>query len=123
MNGTARLPLWEFQERFFDCVRRRSLKTANEKQNRRTPLRWYESGRASKGTIVLEAQTLKEARDDPRRSGPTPGILLHDGAGFNRTFFESGAGDQRTEGPAPLVAGIFRAGGGGGGSLQFLAGL
>jgi hypothetical protein len=25
-------------------------------------LRWYEKERASKGTIVLEAQTLKEAR-------------------------------------------------------------
>ena len=57
-------------------------------------LRWYENRRASKGTIVLEAQTLKEARDDPRWSRSSPEILLHDGAGCNRTIFEGGAGDQ-----------------------------
>src|SRR3984957_17862379 len=86
-------------------------------------LRWYENRRASKGTIVLEAQTLKEARDDPRRSGPSPGILLHDGGGFNWTQFESGAGRQPARSVTELVPGIFRTGRGGGGSLQFLAGV
>ena len=72
---------------------------------------------------MLEAQTLKEARNDPRRSGPSPGILLHDGARFNGTIFESRAGGQRASGLAAVAARIFRTRGGGGGGLQFLAGL
>jgi hypothetical protein len=80
-------------------------------------IRWYENRRASKGTIVLEAQTLKEARDDPRRSGPAPGILLHDGAGFNGTIFEGAAGGERSAGAASVVARIFRTGHRGGGGL------
>jgi len=40
---------------------------------------------------VLEAQALKEARDDPRRRRSSPEILLHDGAGGKRQDFTAGA--------------------------------
>ena len=46
--------------------------------------------RASKGKYVLEAQALKEVRDDPRRSRSSPAILLHDGGGRKRKNLQAG---------------------------------
>jgi len=73
---------------------------------------------------VLEAQALKEARDDPRWRRSSPEILLHDGAGSKREDFAGGAGDEREAGAAELfsaVSGEGRAGGGGG--VRLLAGV
>ncbi len=73
---------------------------------------------------VLEAQALKEARDDPRWSTSSPEILLHDGAGSKRQNHTERAGDQREAGAAqvfPTVSGEGSAGGGGG--VRLLAGI
>src|SRR5690348_4072663 len=82
-----------------------------------------ENRRASKGTIVLEAQTLKEARDDPRRSGPAPAILLHDGSRCNGAVVEARAGGERGASAATMAARVRRAADDGSGSMQFLAGF
>src|SRR5579863_788795 len=73
---------------------------------------------------VLEAQALKEARDDPRWRRSSPEILLHDGVGSKREDFTGGAGEQREAGAAevfPAVSGEGRAGSGGG--MRVLAGV
>ena len=73
---------------------------------------------------VLEAQALKEARDDPRRSRSSSEILLHDGAGCKRQDLAGGAGDEREGGVAEVFPAVSRAGGaGGGGGLRILAGV
>src|SRR5205807_7728159 len=73
---------------------------------------------------VLEAQALKEARDDPRWRRSSPEILLHDGFGSKRQDHTGGAGDEREAGAAQVFSAVSRAGGaGGGGSLRFLAGV
>src|SRR5271169_741962 len=73
---------------------------------------------------VLEAQALKEARDDPRWRRSSPEILLHDGAGNKRQDFAGGAGDQREAGAAPVFSAVSgeRSVSGGGG-VRFLAGV
>ena len=53
MNEEERFPCGKFCCTFYVEVLRLSSPDS---------LRWYENRRASKGTIVLEAQTLKEAR-------------------------------------------------------------
>src|SRR5271167_2646964 len=53
---------------------------------------------------VLEAQALKEARDDPRRRRSSPEILLHDGAGSKREDDPSRAGDERQAGAAQVFS-------------------
>src|SRR5437016_8248500 len=66
---------------------------------------------------VLEAQALKEARDDPRRRRSSPEILLHDGDGSKRENFAGGAGEQPEAGAAQVFSAVSRersAGGGGG---------
>src|SRR2546427_8576277 len=67
---------------------------------------------------VLEAQALKEARDDPRWRRSSPEILLHDGVGSKRQSRTGGAGDEREAGFTKIFSaglGERRAGGGGGG--------
>src|SRR5208282_1725671 len=63
---------------------------------------------------VLEAQALKEARDDPRRRRSSPEILLHDGFGSKREDFTGGAGDEREAGAAAIFSAVSRAGSAGG---------
>jgi transposase len=53
---------------------------------------------------VLEAQALKEARDDPRWSRSSPEILLHDGAGSKRENRTGRAGDEREAGAAQVFS-------------------
>src|SRR5271163_3384817 len=73
---------------------------------------------------VLEAQALKEARDDPRRRRSSPEILLHDGVGSKREDFAGGAGDQREAGAAQVFPAVSREGSaGGGGGVRLLAGV
>ena len=61
----------------------------------RAPLRCNENkkGVPPRVEYVLEAQALKEARDDPRWRRSSPEILLHDGAGSKRENCAGGAGD------------------------------
>ena len=56
---------------------------------------------------VLEAQALKEARDDPRWRRSSSEILLHDGAGGKRQNGAGGAGEQRDAGAAASISGSF----------------
>src|SRR5579862_4614560 len=73
---------------------------------------------------VLEAQALKEARDDPHRCRSSPEILLHDGAGSKRQDFTGGSGEQREAGVAPVLSAVSRAASaGGGGGVRLLAGV
>src|ERR1017187_4063430 len=59
---------------------------------------------------VLEAQALKEARDDPRWRRSSPEILLHDGAGSKRQDCTGGTGDQREAGTAAVFSAVSWAG-------------
>src|ERR1039458_1739915 len=73
---------------------------------------------------VLEAQALKEARDDPRWRRSSPEILLHDGAGSKRQDCTGGTGDQREAGTAAGFSAVSWAGrAGGGGGVRLLAGV
>src|SRR3979409_875498 len=71
---------------------------------------------------VLEAQALKEARDDPRWSRSSPEILLHDGAGCKRQDLTERAGGEREVGIAAVFSAVSEAGGAGGSrGLRILA--
>jgi hypothetical protein len=61
-----------------------------------TPLRCNEKekGVPPRVEYVLEAQALKEARDDPRWRRSSPEILLHDGVGSKRQDAAGGSGDE-----------------------------
>src|SRR5260370_39804240 len=71
---------------------------------------------------VLEAQALKEARDDPRWRRSSPEILLHDGAGSKREDFTGGCRGGQGEGSGVGccggVCGGREGGGGGGGCVR-----
>jgi hypothetical protein len=54
-----------------------------------------EKGVPPRVEYVLEAQALKEARDDPRWRRSSPEILLHDGVGSKRQSGAGGSGHQR----------------------------
>src|SRR5258708_7677722 len=90
------------------------------------PLRCNENkkGVPPRVEYVLEAQALKEARDDPRWRRSSPEILLHDGFGSKREDDPGGAGDEREAGAAQVFSAVSRqrrAGGGGG--VRLLAGV
>jgi len=73
---------------------------------------------------VLEAQALKEARDDPRWRRSSPEILLHDGDGSKRKNRTGGSGDEREAGVAQVFPAVSRQGSAGsGGSVRLLAGV
>src|SRR5437764_11740743 len=73
---------------------------------------------------VLEAQALKEARDDPRWRRSSPEILLHDGIGSKRQNRTGGAGDEPEAGLAEVFPAVSREGStGGGGGVRLLAGI
>src|SRR5580693_4283700 len=73
---------------------------------------------------VLEAQALKEARDDPRWRRSSPEILLHDGAGSKRQNVTGGASEGRKAGAAQVFSAVSRPGSaGGGGGVRLLAGV
>src|SRR3984957_5114554 len=73
---------------------------------------------------VLEAQALKEARDDPRWRRSSPEILLHDGPECKRQDRAGRCGEQRAASPAAIFPGAGAArGAGSSGGLRFLAGL
>jgi hypothetical protein len=61
-----------------------------------------EKGVPPRVEYVLEAQALKEARDDPRWRRSSPEILLHDGVGSKREDVAGGAGDEREAGVAEV---------------------
>src|SRR6266852_1704058 len=83
-----------------------------------------EKGVPPRVEYVLEAQALKEARDDPRWRRSSPEILLHDGAGSKRENFAGGPGDQREVGVAQVFSAVSRPrGAGGGGGVRLLAGV
>src|SRR5260370_11544358 len=68
---------------------------------------------------VLEAQALKEARDDPRWRRSSPEILLHDGAGSKGEDCTGGCGGAREEGGVEGVfCGFLWRGAGGGGRAR-----
>ena len=64
---------------------------------------------------MLEAQALKEARDDPRWRRSSPEILLHDGDGSKRQNRPERAGDQRKAGLTEVFSAVSAAGAGIGG--------
>src|SRR5258708_18105 len=73
---------------------------------------------------VLEAQALKEARDDPRWRRSSPEILLHDGAGSKRQNRPEWASDEREAGTAQVFSAVsWKRGAGGGRSGGLLAGV
>src|SRR5678815_5379000 len=73
---------------------------------------------------VLEAQALKEARDDPRWRRSSPEILLHDGVGSKRQDSAGGDSDQREAGTAAVFSAVSGEGStGGGGGVRRLAGV
>src|SRR6478609_5247437 len=73
---------------------------------------------------VLEAQALKEARDDPRWRRSSPEILLHDGFGSKREDFAGGPGHEREAGVAQVFSAVsWERSAGGGGSVRLLAGV
>src|SRR6266567_455507 len=73
---------------------------------------------------VLEAQALKEARDDPRWRRSSPEILLHNRDGSKRQDCAGGSGDERETGAAQVFSAIPGKGGaGGGGGVRLLAGV
>ena len=91
-----------------------------------SPLRCNENkkGVPPRVEYVLEAQALKEARDDPRRRRSSPEILLHDGAGSKRENRTERAGDEREGGVAAVFSAVSREGSaGGGGGVRVLAGV
>src|SRR5436309_12088152 len=55
---------------------------------------------------VLEAQALKEARDDPRWRRSSPEILLHNRDGSKRQDCAGGSGDERETGAAQVFSAI-----------------
>src|SRR6185437_512158 len=103
----------------FDCV-------SASRSEADTSLRCNENekGVPPRVEYVLEAQALKEARDDPRWRRSSPEILLHDRAGSKRQDDAGGAGGEREAGPAALLSAVSGTGSaGGGGCLRLLAGV
>src|SRR6266446_590061 len=83
-----------------------------------------EKGVPPRVEYVLEAQALKEARDDPRWRRSSPEILLHDGAGSKREDCTGGSGDEREADFAEVFSAVSWAGSaGGGGGVRLLAGV
>src|SRR5947209_5944677 len=74
-----------------------------------------EKGVPPRVEYVLEAQALKEARDDPRWRRSSPEILLHDGAGSKREDCTGGSGDEREADFAEVFSAVSWAGSAGGG--------
>src|SRR6476661_4975276 len=73
---------------------------------------------------VLEAQALKEARDDPHWRRSSPEILLHDGVGSKRQDSAGGGSDQREAGAAAVFSAVSGEGStGGSGGMRLLAGV
>src|SRR4026208_2185744 len=75
------------------CVRKRT-------QLLRSDVMKTRKGVPPRVEYVLEAQALKEARDDPRWRRSSPEILLHDGVGSKRQDSAGGDSDQREAGTA-----------------------
>jgi hypothetical protein len=68
---------------------------------------------------VLEAQALKEARNDPHWSRYSPSILFHDDVGSKRENRTERAGDEREAGATPVFPAVSRErSAGGGGSVR-----
>src|SRR5271163_1378080 len=57
---------------------------------------------------VLEAQALKEARDDPRWRRSSPEMLLHDSVERKRQNDGGGPGDEREAGAAQVCSAVSR---------------
>src|ERR1700731_4372445 len=107
-------------------TQRRSCRNSRRRMRSFASLRCNENkkGVPPRVEYVLEAQALKEARDDPRWRRSSPGILLHDGFGSKRENDPGGAGDEREAGAAQVFSAVSGEGGaGGGGGVRVLAGI
>src|SRR2546430_6283464 len=111
----AKLPALPSSVGSFDSVRLRlSALRCNENKKGVPPRVEY----------VLEAQALKEARDDPRWRRSSPEILLHDGLRNKREVIAIGGRKQRAVSTEALLSAVSRPSGGGSGrGLRFLAGV